>query len=571
MLKKGIVPVLLSLCLLLATIFTLPFGVSAAKPKIWVDILNGGSNATYNANGSVTIAQTKDNTLSQSNFINPISAYNFAFDFNLSQTTVLKSTNSLYLMVGSSNSKWYDKVKAFGLVMKPSTDGDLTHANVGVMTSDPNGTVNNELSNHFTAPFNWNGENFVQFTCTALAPASYTISVNGVNVGDIGQNAAIEAIVNSWTDADFTTYLSLFGNTTSVADKKITINSIISGIDLTDVNSKPAGLTPSLVGTSGDVNSNLIVGQYGGQANNGLIYSGKQFDINGFKMDINIDIPTNLRSETDQQALLFDLANKNTWVGNTENNGIKILLVAKAGSNTQADVKLFYTGEGASQTISYDWTGKNSVEFKKDTDNKYYYFINGTKLTGAQIDAFNIDNAIDQYVGGKCYIQLLGFQNAIATLYDALTTPNYNTAPVVTTQIPEVNFTVGQQISVDLSSLFIDEDNDILTLTADVGSIAGTTWSYTPTTIDTVYVTITADDGNGGQTDYQFSLKVNTVVSSSSPGTSSTVTTTNANTGDNFPVLPFIIVVISAVAVVSLIIKRTSKASKINYNSVVIK
>lgn len=77
---------------------------------------------------------------------------------------------------------------------------------------------------------------------------------------------------------------------------------------------------------------------------------------------------------------------------------------------------------------------------------------------------------------------------------------------------------MGNEVTVDLSNVFTDADNDTLTITADKGIVTGTMWSYTPVAGDagtTISVTLTADDGKGGMVQDTFTVTVK--VESSEP------------------------------------------------------
>lgn len=69
-------------------------------------------------------------------------------------------------------------------------------------------------------------------------------------------------------------------------------------------------------------------------------------------------------------------------------------------------------------------------------------------------------------------------------------------APVVAHAITDVPDAItGTEVTKDLSNVFSDADGNTLTLTADKGTITGSTWTYTPLADETVTVKITASDG----------------------------------------------------------------------------
>jgi hypothetical protein len=91
-----------------------------------------------------------------------------------------------------------------------------------------------------------------------------------------------------------------------------------------------------------------------------------------------------------------------------------------------------------------------------------------------------------------------------------------NRDPVVANELANQTVTAGDgPITVDLSGVFTDADNDDLTLSAvssETGvatvSVNGTTLTVTPLNAGTTSVTVTANDGNGGTKDETFTVTV---------------------------------------------------------------
>ncbi len=82
-----------------------------------------------------------------------------------------------------------------------------------------------------------------------------------------------------------------------------------------------------------------------------------------------------------------------------------------------------------------------------------------------------------------------------------------NTAPIVVNEIADItDAIVGKVITVDLSNVFTDDDGDVLTLSADKGIIEDKIWKRTPSAIETITVTITANDENGGTASDSFNV-----------------------------------------------------------------
>jgi len=86
-----------------------------------------------------------------------------------------------------------------------------------------------------------------------------------------------------------------------------------------------------------------------------------------------------------------------------------------------------------------------------------------------------------------------------------------NQEPIVVNVVPDQNGTVDNELTIELSNVFADADNDTITITANKGTVHGTMWSYTPIVGDagTAFsVTLTANDGKGGTVQDTFMVTV---------------------------------------------------------------
>lgn len=89
-----------------------------------------------------------------------------------------------------------------------------------------------------------------------------------------------------------------------------------------------------------------------------------------------------------------------------------------------------------------------------------------------------------------------------------------NRPPTITVTNPPSVATVGTQISASFTTSEPDGQN--VTVTANVGTISGNTWSWTPSTTGSYTVKLTADDGQSCNNKAEYSWSVN--VSSSTGG-----------------------------------------------------
>ena len=90
-----------------------------------------------------------------------------------------------------------------------------------------------------------------------------------------------------------------------------------------------------------------------------------------------------------------------------------------------------------------------------------------------------------------------------------------NRAPTVANAVDDQSVAVNATVDVDVSAVFTDLDNDTLTLSVTSSATATATASLTGTTLTltgvaqgTAQVTLTADDGNGGQASDTFDVTV---------------------------------------------------------------
>lgn len=180
-----------------------------------------------------------------------------------------------------------------------------------------------------------------------------------------------------------------------------------------------------------------------------------------------------------------------------------LLIEIKSSLSTIREI----TVKGVVAVVSTADTITYSVELPAGTD------LANLKATDIKVTAADLKSVIAHATtdnGGITWKVVVTSENGKSiTTYTINVT--VNNAPSVANEVPDQNGTVGNAVTVNLSNVFADADNDPLTITADKGTVTGTTWSYTPVPGDagtTITVTVTANDGKGGTAQDTFTVLV---------------------------------------------------------------
>jgi hypothetical protein len=97
-----------------------------------------------------------------------------------------------------------------------------------------------------------------------------------------------------------------------------------------------------------------------------------------------------------------------------------------------------------------------------------------------------------------------------------------NSRPSISVSNPPTSATVGSTVSASFN--VSDPDGDTVKVTANVGSISGNTWTWTPQTTGTQIVTLTANDGKSCNNTSSYSWSINVTSSSGTTKPSGVVT-----------------------------------------------
>ena len=176
-------------------------------------------------------------------------------------------------------------------------------------------------------------------------------------------------------------------------------------------------------------------------------------------------------------------------------------------------------------TASFNWYGKNTIEIKSYRG-KYILTLNGeeyfedfdslvTKLAPAY-EAKNNNAELQFFVQGDTTVRIYDvaeIETVEPPTVQRLEADKYNNA----------EYKLGEEISIDLSSLFKSQSGNALTYKANIGEIEGSIWKYTPDQAGDLNVTFTAQDGDAVSLPLTIALKISGGNEKSGCGSSLTV------------------------------------------------
>ncbi len=182
------------------------------------------------------------------------------------------------------------------------------------------------------------------------------------------------------------------------------------------------------------------------------------------------------------------------------------LLIYRPDTETNRDEPVKIT-----ETVSnFSWFGTGRLEFRRSRGTWGIYW-NDKALFGKKIGAEGmtcaqyLEEIAPFYEDGVGYFQFYAPAGSETSLVVVSQTTFYPNHPPVVDQnrveaLSSGAYRVGEEVRIDLSQLFSDEDGDELSYFATSGKIEGSIWSYTAAAEENLSITFTCSDSEGSVT-----------------------------------------------------------------------
>jgi len=240
--------------------------------------------------------------------------------------------------------------------------------------------------------------------------------------------------------------------------------------------------------------------------------------VNGFKIELKT-----YKTDGNEPTMLIFTKNTDFYTLTTNGLAFQIQIYEKPYDAGKAVICLRYTDFANNNTfnqyineyvVDWNWNNnvKNTLEIVKE-DGSWLLKTNGTDVSLGKAQS-TVNTAINKVVAAtECNGAVLQLLDGFNMSYDIISITDYvpNASPKVTGAFDaSAVYTAGNDIKLDLSTVFSDADGDTLNYVLDdsVGAIELGVWKFTPSAAGDYKVTVSCFDGKGGSADYTFTVTV---------------------------------------------------------------
>lgn len=480
-----------------------------------------GSAATIAADGTYEMiySETNDGAFKVCDKSSKLWPDSFGIRFRLDKLTPGDDTE--FRLILSSKSNWYTDAEARAIIIGFSKDGAKTKVVLSVYSN----TQETKIAEGNTSDFSWNyaTENFVNFGYTnygwILIVGDNEVSLSG------NDDDALTQLMETFEED--TAYLQL--------ENKGGANTVVSVC-------KYGYMVESFIAPRGWQQGHYLVAPQWGEASPSVEavfgYPGESYTVekqtkvpfDGFKIELSL-APG--KSFTQISMALSD--GSTDWYNTCWSIGVMFTYDPDSEmlKNGEIEFGLLYGNPDenlesyrvTNLTASFNWYGKNTIEIKSYRG-KYILTLNGeeyfenfdslvTKLAAAY-EAKNNNAELQFFVQGDTTVRIYDvaeIETVEPPTVQRLEADKYNNA----------EYKLGEEISIDLSSLFKSQSGNALTYKANIGEIEGSIWKYTPDQAGDLNVTFTAQDGDAVSLPLTITLKISGGNKKSGCGSSLTV------------------------------------------------
>ena len=431
----------------------------------------------------------------------------FGLKFNLDKIDK-NNSEEFRIILSSSKDNWYTESNVFGIVLGFSLSEGKTTINIGTKENPGVGTAETE-----DCYWDYAKPNVVYL---GQDNGYWVLSVNDYILNIVGND--FQNTLNAYLDNFIgkTAYLqmeNLGGRATSV-----TLQEICYGI-------------PTAAAPRGWVQGVIAGPQWLSSAQQGQIAftsPGQGYTlqntmenvvVNGFKMTLKM-----APGSSDSNMTMAFNNGGHEWYSDTDSFGIYISWTTGMGYD-KAQIGLVYSNpaDGKSselvynQSVAFKWFDENTFEIKK-YQGQYKILLNGTELFVGQKDYkdrdFNalMSDTIDKYTDNQAIFQIFVGGGNATTVIQEISTVKRNSPPTQiageVTNLESHEYTLNEKISLDLNTIFKDNDGDQMTFVADLGEVKGNIWEFVPDKTGDISVTFIANDGKSDSAPITVTFKV---------------------------------------------------------------